>query len=437
MAHSIDRSRREHELVNRSRFGRFDARRVRSATIFDDPETSAPKRPGQVPIRVVDPHAYAHHPASPADIRAILARLPDWILNGLEEIHLCRGTEEDLQPGPSEPEPADVVDAWIGRRGDEILPGVYCGNILGDYTYRSRLIRLHCMAYDPALPDRAMWEVLLRQNMLATLVHEVGHHRWARIRFPPDGRLTSEEFARKFEYAGIKRYVLPYLEEAYPAEVDRLLSWIQGHIGVRLSLASLQPDREDATASAFSRFTAGSAIEHLLEALSDGTNPREIRQDFARDIHYGGKLAEALKMVELLLEEAPDDFEALDLRACILRDQGWTQEAQAFARELTIRFPTLFRAWDRLVSANEDVQDWDGVVAAVNAIVALPDFSDLPLYQRDRTFLSRARANFGLGSWDFSLHDLERIAGRLTRRRAEQVADLRSKIAEEQAALAV
>src|SRR4051812_25572958 len=97
-----------------------------------------------------------------------------------------------------------------------------------------------------------MLDVLLRRDALSTLVHEVGHHIWLRTRFAPGKDKPSEEYARQYEYRGITQYVLPYLEAAYPAEVDRLLSWIEGHVGIKLSLAALQPNREDSWASMFS-----------------------------------------------------------------------------------------------------------------------------------------------------------------------------------------
>jgi tetratricopeptide (TPR) repeat protein len=432
MSHSIDRSRRERELVKRSRYGRYDIRRRCQAAIYDDPDTSAPKRPSQIPIRIVDPHPYAHHPASPADIRAILGKQPEWFLNGLDEIHLCRGAEEDLRPAPGTIEEHHVVDAWIKRRGTEILPGIYSGQLLGHYLGGHARIQIYSIAYRPDLPARAMWDVLLRRDALATLVHEIGHHRWTRLRFPPGQEPSSEEYAKRYEYAGVKRHVLPYLEAAYPAEVDRLLSWIEGHVGIRLSLASLYPDWSNGYVRAFSGVTPGSAVEHLVEALADGTGPRELRRDFARDIHYGEKYDEALRIVELLLRDDPNDFDALDLRACIARDQDQRDEAQALARDLTIRFPLRYRAWDRLVSANEDLQDWRGALDATSAILALPEFSGLRPYERDDTFLSRAQAHYELGKLDAAIRDLDQVSDRVTRRKAEQIAELRSKIAEQQ-----
>jgi len=436
MSRSIDRSRRERELVKRSRYGRYDTKRRCKAAIYDDPERSGPKRSSQIPIRIVDAHPYAHHPASPADIRAILARQPDWYLNGLEAIDLCRGAEEDLRPAPGTVEEHHVVDAWIKRRGHEILPGIYGGHLLGRYYGRHRLIQIYSIAYRPDLPDRAMWEVLLRRDALATLVHGDGHHRWAHMRFLPGREPTSEEFARRYEYAGIKRHVLPYLERTYPVETDQLLAWIERHVGVRLSLASLYPDRSNDYVRLFSGLTPGSAVEHLVEELAKGTDPRELRQDFARDIHYGGKYDEALQIVSLLLEDDPDEFEALDLRCCVARDEDRRDRALTLARDLTIRFPLRYRAWDRLVSAHEELEDWRGVIDATNAIVALPGCSELRPYQRDDTFLSRAQAHYELGDLDAALRDIGQLSAGTTRLRVKRVEELRAKIAEKQAALA-
>jgi hypothetical protein len=432
MARSINRARPERELVKRSRYGRFNSKCESQAAIYDDPERSAPKTPRQIPIRVVDAHPYAHHPARPADIRAVLARLSGWTLNGLSEIHLCRGAEADPRPAQDTIEPTHELDPWIGRRGYEMLPGVYCGQLLGQFSGRPNRLHIYSIVYDPALPDRAMWEVLLRRDVLATLVHEIGHHHWRYQRFPSGSRPDSEAYASKYEYAGIKTHVLPYLEEAYPAEVDRLLSWVEGHIGVRLTLASLQPDREDAGASAFSGFTAGSAIEHLVEALAKGDDPREIRLDFARNIHYGGKYDEASQILDLLLAEDPDDFEALDPRSCILRDQKRFVEGEAFTRELTVRFPTERRPWDRLATFRRRLHDWDGVVEALIALLALPD---LRFHVSDEALVERAQAYSELGALEAALADLDRVSARISPSLARDSAKLRAEIEEKRTAL--
>src|SRR4051794_3194724 len=125
MARSINRARPERDIVNRSRYGRYDTRRQHRATLCENLNSAAPKRPEQIPIRIVAPHPYAHHPASPADIRAILAQLPAWRLNYLSEIRLCRGADEDLRPAPGTVEECHVVDPWIGRRNWEHVPGIY------------------------------------------------------------------------------------------------------------------------------------------------------------------------------------------------------------------------------------------------------------------------------------------------------------------------
>ena len=423
-------------MIKRSRYGSYDTRRRCQAAIYDNPDTSGPKRPSQIPIRIVDAHPYAQHPASPADIRAILGKQPDWYLNGLEEIHLCRGAEEDLQPAPGTIEEHHVVDEWINRRGHVILPGIYGGQLLGHYFGRPARIQIYSIAYRPDLPDRAMWEVLLRRDTLATLVHEIGHHRWTRLRFRPGRELSSEEYAKKYEYAGVERHVLPYLEAAYPAEVDRLLSWIEGHIGVRLSLASLYPNLSNGWVRLYSGFTPGSAVENLVESLADGVDRQKIRRRFARDIHYGEKYDEALRIVKLLLRDDPDDFDALDLQACIARDQDRHHDAQALARDLTTRFPLRYKAWVRLIRANKEIQDWRGVLEATSAILVLPDSSALPRYEIDDTFLSRAQAHYELGDLEAALHDLNRITADVPPRLAKLIAELRSKISEQQATLA-
>src|SRR3954464_13892111 len=134
MARSINRARPERDIIARSRYGRYDTRRQYRATLRAGIGGWAPKRPEQIPIRIVAPHPSAHHPASPTDIRAILARLPGLLLNHLAEIHLCRGADEDLTPPPGTVEEHYVVDPWIGRRNYERVPGIYSSQIRGPYV---------------------------------------------------------------------------------------------------------------------------------------------------------------------------------------------------------------------------------------------------------------------------------------------------------------
>lgn len=434
MSRSIDRSRHEREIVNRSRYGRYDARRICPAPKYGGPEPFAPKAPAQIPISVIDPHPYAHHPATETDIRAILTRLPAWTLSTPTEIHLRRGAEDDLKPARDPTSPSEVVDDWIGRRGYEVLPNIYCGRVLGQYVHRAARIHLYAFVYDPELPDRTMWEVLLRSSVLTTLVHEVSHHRWRYGNWPAGERPDSETFARQTAHAAVRQLIVPYLEEAYAADVDHLLSWIAGHVGVRLTLASLHPDREDSAASAFSGFTAGSAMEHLLESLSKGHEPRAIRLDFARNIHYGGKYDDAMRILASLLDDEPHAFEALDLWACILVDQHRLVEAQAFTHELTRNFPTRARAWDRRASVSNKLRDWDGVVEAVTAMIALSDVNERP-HQFDDALISRARAFAELGQFDAALRDLNGVTSRVTGRQLKVLSRLRREIEAKQAAV--
>jgi len=53
-----------------------------------------------------------------------------------------------------------------------------------------------------------MWELLFRLTMLATLVHEVGHHSWAHRSASNRSGPTSEEHARAYETRATRRNCL-------------------------------------------------------------------------------------------------------------------------------------------------------------------------------------------------------------------------------------
>src|SRR6266536_142657 len=178
MSRSINRARPERDVVKRSRYGRFDTHRERRARL-STLKIRDRRRTRSLSIRVVDAHPYAHHPVGLADIRAMLARLPDMSVNTLGEILLTRGDEADLHPDPEASASSDVCDVWIKRQGDETLPGIFFGRTLGTYHPRTASIHLNSVVYEPGYFTAARWQALLRLRMLETLVHEVGHHRWS------------------------------------------------------------------------------------------------------------------------------------------------------------------------------------------------------------------------------------------------------------------
>jgi hypothetical protein len=171
-----DRERREAELKQlREQLSKkrqikdtVKERRVRQDVL------SVAASPESISIRMADQSASVHYPAGPADVLAVLRRIPSGVLEGLVSIDLCLGSE--IQEESEEDLEGAFCDPLIGRIGFEHLPAVYCGRILGQYHPDSARIFLCAYVYDENLPEREMWELYLRLSMLATLVHEIGHH---------------------------------------------------------------------------------------------------------------------------------------------------------------------------------------------------------------------------------------------------------------------
>jgi hypothetical protein len=167
-----------------------------------------------VPIEVIDHGRFTHYAASAADLRQVIDRLPPGCVDGLSRI--------DLRLGPPDDPDADderVMDPFLGRFRHELMPGVFSGRVLGCYSSDAARVQLHAYVYDPAVPDRVIVELYLRLKMLATFVHELGHHhdfsrRVARGRWRADDDEEVEIHAEAIEHAWTRDYVVPYLEPA-------------------------------------------------------------------------------------------------------------------------------------------------------------------------------------------------------------------------------
>ena len=180
-----------------------------------------PLPPEAVPIDVCDESAVVHYPASPEDFREMLRRLPAGVINGLSRIRLR--LEAEVQEDRRR---LEERDPHTGRRGFQIVPGVYTGRCLGRYLPESATIEVFAYVYPVDIKDRAIWELLLRLQMLETLVHEVAHHedemlRRARGRWLGENEDRSEHYAQSRAREWLEEAVVPYLEERDADDVAR------------------------------------------------------------------------------------------------------------------------------------------------------------------------------------------------------------------------
>ena len=128
-----------------------------------------------LPVHVLDQGEWIHHPATEADVRAILRALPPGTADGLTGVELLLGAGAQ-RPSARELEFGDIVEDPTGRLAIERLPGVFEGICLGVYNPSRARIRLFAYVHDPLLSERAPFGPYLKLRMLATLVHEVAHH---------------------------------------------------------------------------------------------------------------------------------------------------------------------------------------------------------------------------------------------------------------------
>ena len=320
--------------------------------------------PEAIPIRVLDEGEFIHYPASPDDLRAIMNLLPKGVINGISSIDLCLGAEyiaencDDRDPDP---------DPLTGRLSSESQPGVYRGHILGTYSPSSARIRIFADVYKPDLPQREMWEFYFRLRMLSVFVHEVAHHfdntkRIARGRWLADTEEKNEIFAEHIEHKWTQEYVVPYLEKTYPHELRLLNEWFEYHAGILLPLATLAGDARTTIKGGKIRiaglFGISGAIESLVEEVANGNDVIQTRLQFARELHWGEYYAEALAIIEQVLQESNDNLEALTLQADIYEHQERYSEARALAEKVIAIDAKYLDAWLVLADVYEAEKNW-------------------------------------------------------------------------------
>ena len=226
-------------------------------------------------IRVEDEDEYVHYPASPDDIRNVIRLLPKGAMDGIDSVLLCLGTGFQIRRNNSKFSGTEP-DPYTGRSGDESLPGVYTGRSLGVYTLDQRKIYIFAYVYDPALPEREMWELYMRLHMLSTFVHEAAHHydnmsRVARGRWLTDSKEKREIYAEKGQHDWTQSGVIPYLRQAYPEQSQAIEDWVD-HSG--RSLAPVNAWRPTLHAQRRTSCHQGRAVFDILSNRASGKECR-------------------------------------------------------------------------------------------------------------------------------------------------------------------
>lgn len=386
----------------------------------------APVSVDSIPIEVYDQREFVQYPASVQDLRAVLRLLPRGTLDGVSRIMLCLGAAyaqdgEDVEDWWGEPDPL------VGRLGTESLPGVYAGKYLGTYSWHDASICLYAYVYDAVrMPDRELRELYLRLQMLDTLAHEVAHHwegsspdrrgRWADR---PEGK--REWFARRRAYQWTQQLIIPYLERRYPMATQALVEWVERHGGVTLPLSKLINHLNEAI------FYTGGAVDSLFEAVDRGESARDVRLGFAHDLHYAERYDDALRSLESILVEHPDDIEAQTLQADIYEHQERYEQAEHVARSVIIRAPTRPDAWDVLLDVYRAQGNWRELETAATRVIEVCEIEGYKTkLLRVRAHRERACARIELGDFAGASADLAELSNVHLRLEVEAVASLRA-----------
>jgi tetratricopeptide (TPR) repeat protein len=306
--------------------------------------------------------------------------------------------EDDSEFCRGEPDP------YTGRIGSEVLPGVYSGRCKGLYNLSNAKVRLFAYVYDPLLLSREMWECYLRLHMLSTFVHEAAHHydstmRVARGRWRMDDKRKVEIYAECEQHDWTREVVISYTEQAYPQELKSLTTWIEHHGGVSIPLPMLAGDPrasvDNGSVNAVSVFfSVPGAISQLAQGVAGNEDLTQTRLQFARELHYGERYELALPAIERVLEDNPDNLEALALKADIYEHQGRCTEAKTIVNATLAKDAGHKDSLWVMMDICEQTGDWIGLL---NASSYLLSQCDLSFGEDIQVSLRQVRAYMGLG----------------------------------------
>jgi hypothetical protein len=331
---------------------------------------------------------------------------------GITEVRLSSGLNDDA---PDDPTERVDRDPWYGRAGGELFNGVWAFRLLGQYRPTPAAIDIYAIAYrQRALRRPLATRLLLKLQMLATLVHEVAHHddhvsRRARGRWRMDDEEQWERYAGHLEVALTNGIVVPYLEARYPEEVRDFKAFLRdaGGVDVPLPLVAETIDRN--------LFAIHFAIFDLLDNHQRRKSPEDQKLEFARDLHYCDQFTLARRALRSLLSATPGYANAVLLDADIAVHQEDFDRAERLAK----RAGTLGAPRKEVVEILLDVavarRDWNGVARDARELTELPAKS----FEWEFAGCRLVQAHSELGEFDLAREWLDRLLPRALTLRAQ------------------
>ncbi len=421
--HDRDRKREE---IRRLRDSLEQKRTIKERVLEErqlPPAHDGVGKPEGIPIHVVDQGNYVHYPAGVEDLKALMARLPRGVTDGISGIVLGLGT--GIQADCADDWESPQADPWIGRLGVELLPGVFVGFVLGQRDMADARIWLYAHVYDPADSRIQDWKFFLRLWSLSTFIHEVAHHfdhtqRGARGRWFAANSDKAEDFARYIQYAWTQQYVLPYLAETYPEELEAAQRWLEHYGGTRLPLHLLYT-------KILPVFNMQDAVDQLAREIASGASLTACRLLFANELHYCQTYQPALDVLQGVLADDPSNDEAMTLRADIFIHQERFEEAAAIANNLLAKSPSDVETLIILADAYEGLKQFDRVLELTERIMDAADKH----YQWCGAVEQRVSVFLALGRKSDAEQEILRLEAEGPRT-AQRVERLRKKLADSQ-----
>lgn len=247
-------------------------------------------REGLPHIMVLDEEDYIHYPASPADVFAVLQLLPSDAVRGIPiiDFRLADEPSSDSAEEDTDEFPPPRRDPFTGRLGIEIVPGVFTSPVCGSIYRPTRRIVLTADIYDPAIPNREMWELYLRFRKLSTLAHEVGHHtHFSGLQHTDQTELSAAEHqAEMLACQWTEQLVIPYLQAEHGDAVRVFEDWASEWAGHPIALNDLieEPQALPGAPTSFAAWRLAPGwliIPRLAYAVAEGRSRERIREWFA------------------------------------------------------------------------------------------------------------------------------------------------------------